>query len=175
LQCLQTIEIGQLLSQNAGPLWIYRRSIRRFFLELLRGSSGRPSIKSKLLGQDPARRLFKSVATIFWVCVIHAALSLLNVLLLECLLSVGDINWRAVRLLTLEQEMEQEMVLIRHQLISGSMLRNFTQPNRIHAERKGDPLGTHWPSALHHRRRSGPDVQPRSWRPSTANPLTAQR
>jgi len=115
------------------------------------------------------------VATIFWVCVIHAALSLLNVLLLERPFSVGDINWRAVRLLTLEQEMEQEMVLIRHQLISGSMLRNFTQPNRIHDERKGDPLGTHWPSALHHRRRSDPDVQPRSWRPSTANPLTAQR
>jgi len=67
---------------------------------------------------------------------------------------VGDINWRAVRLLTLEQEMEQAMVLIPHKLISGSMLRTFTQPNRIHAERKGDPLGTNWPSILHHRRRS---------------------
>jgi len=43
---------------------------------------------------------------------------------------VIDINWRAVRLLTLEQEMEQEMVLIPHKLISGSMLRTFTQPNR---------------------------------------------
>jgi len=49
------------------------------------------------------------VATIFWVCVIHAALSLLNVLLFERPFSVGDINWLAVRLLTLEQEMEQEM------------------------------------------------------------------
>jgi len=94
------------------------------------------------------------VATIFWVCVIHAALSLLNVLLLKRPFSVGDINWRAVRLLTLEQEMEQEMVMIRHKLISGSMLRNFTQPNRIHAERKGDPLGTNLPSVLHHHRRS---------------------
>jgi hypothetical protein len=44
---------------------------------------------------------------------------------------VIDINWRAVRLLTLEQE----MVVIPHKLISGSMIRNFTQPNRIHAER----------------------------------------
>jgi len=171
-----------------------------------------------LLGLDPATRLFKSVETIFWVCVIHAALSLLNVVLFEqaeadtwrsrvpkllidlarlflillgtafvlatvwkadlaglvtalgvssiviglalqdtlgsvmsgiALLferpfSVGDwlelngvvgkvidINWRAVRLLTLEQE----MVVIPHKLISGSMIRNFTQPNRIHAER----------------------------------------
>ncbi|MCE2839077.1 MAG: hypothetical protein LW834_19355, partial [Cyanobium sp. 49614_E6] len=66
-----------------GALWICCRSIRRLFLELLRGSSGQPSIKSKLLGLDPARRLFKSVATIFWVCVIHAALSLLNVVLFE--------------------------------------------------------------------------------------------
>ncbi len=171
-----------------------------------------------LLGLDPATRLFKSVETIFWVCVIHAALSLLNValfeqadadnwrsrvpkllidlarlflillgtafvlatvwkadlaglvtalgvssiviglalqdtlgsvmsgiaLLFERPFTVGDwlelngvvgqvidINWRAVRLLTLEQE----MVVIPHKLISGSMIRNFTQPNRIHAER----------------------------------------
>jgi hypothetical protein len=115
------------------------------------------------------------VATIFWVCVIHAALSLLNVVLFERPFLVGDwlepnrvvgqvidINWRSVRLLTLEQEMEQEMLLIPHKLISGSMIRTFTKPNRIHAERKGDPLGTNWPSVLHHRRRSGPDVQPRS-------------
>jgi small-conductance mechanosensitive channel len=44
-------------------------------------------------------------------------------------IQVIDINWRAVRLLTLEQE----MVVIPHKLISGSMFRNFTQPNRIHA------------------------------------------
>jgi small-conductance mechanosensitive channel len=171
-----------------------------------------------LLVLDPATRLFKSVETIFWVCVIHAALSLLNVVLFEqaeadtwrsrvpkllidlarlFLILLGtafvlatvwkadlaglvtalgvssiviglalqdtlgsvmsgiallferpfavgdwlelngvagqviDINWRAVRLLTLEQE----MVVIPHKLISGSMIRNFTQPNRIHAER----------------------------------------
>lgn len=171
-----------------------------------------------LLGLDPATRLFKAVETIFWVCVIHAALSLLNVVLFEqaeadtwCsrvpkqlidlarlfLILLGtafvlatvwnadlaglvtalgvssiviglalqdtlgsvmsgiallferpftvgdrlelngvvgqviDINWRAVRLLTLEQE----MVVIPHKLISDSMIRNFTQPNRIHAER----------------------------------------
>ena len=36
-----------------------------------------------LLGLDPATRLFKTVETIFWVCVIHAALSLLNVVLFE--------------------------------------------------------------------------------------------
>jgi small-conductance mechanosensitive channel len=171
-----------------------------------------------LLGLDPATRLFKSLETIFWVCVIHAALSLLNVVLFEqaeadtwrsrvpkllidlarlFLILLGtafvlatvwkadlaglvtalgvssiviglalqdtlgsvmsgiallferpfavgdwlelegvvgqviDINWRAVRLLTLEQE----MVVIPHKLISGSMIRNFTQPNRIHAER----------------------------------------
>ena len=171
-----------------------------------------------LLGLDPATRLFKSVETTFWVCVIHAALSLLNVVLFEqaeadtwrsrvpkllidlarlFLILLGtafvlatvwkadlaglvtalgvssiviglalqdtlgsvmsgiallferpftvgdwlelngvagqviDINWRAVRLLTLEQE----MVVIPHKLISGSMIRNFTQPNRIHAER----------------------------------------
>jgi small-conductance mechanosensitive channel len=45
---------------------------------------------------------------------------------------VFDINWRAVRLLTLEQEV---VVVIPHKLISCSMIRNFTQPNRIHAER----------------------------------------
>jgi small-conductance mechanosensitive channel len=171
-----------------------------------------------LLGLDPATRLFKSVETIFWVCVIHAALSLLNVVLFEqaeadtwrsrvpkllidlarlFLILLGtafvlatvwkadlaglvtalgvssiviglalqdtlgsvisgiallferpftvgdwlelngvvgqviDINWRAVRLITLEQE----MVVIPHKLISGSMIRNFTQPNQIHAER----------------------------------------
>ena len=171
-----------------------------------------------LLGLDPATRLFKSVETIFWVCVIHAALSLLNVVLFEqaeadtwrsrvpkllidlarlflillstafvlasvwnadlaglvtalgvsslviglalqdtlgsvmsgiALLferpfSVGDwleldgvvgqvidINWRAVRLLTLEQE----MVVIPHKLISSDVIRNFSRPRRIHAER----------------------------------------
>lgn len=171
-----------------------------------------------LLQVDPASRLFKSIETVFWVFVIHAALSLLNVILFEQAetdtwrarvpkllidlarlflillgtafvlatvwnadlaglvtalgvssiviglalqdtlgsvmsgiallferpftvgdwLEVGgvvgqviDINWRAVRLLTLEQE----MVVIPHKLISSEMIRNFTKPTPIHAER----------------------------------------
>jgi hypothetical protein len=44
---------------------------------------------------------------------------------------VIDINWRAVRLLTLEQE----MVVIPHKLISSEIIRNFTKPTPIHAER----------------------------------------
>ena len=36
-----------------------------------------------LLLVDPGSRLFKTVETVFWVCVIHAALSLLNVVLFE--------------------------------------------------------------------------------------------
>ena len=171
-----------------------------------------------LLQLDPGSRLFRTVETVFWVCVIHAALSLLNVLLFEqaeadtwrarvpkllidlarlflillgtafvlatvwnadlaglvtalgvssiviglalqdtlgsvmsgiALLferpfSVGDwlqvngvvgqvidINWRAVRLLTLERE----MVVIPHKLISSEMIRNYTKPTPNHAER----------------------------------------
>jgi small-conductance mechanosensitive channel len=171
-----------------------------------------------LLLVDPSGQLFKTVETVFWVCVIHAALSLLNVVLFEqaqadtwrarvpkllidlarlflillgsafvlatvwnadlaglvtalgvssiviglalqdtlgsvmsgiALLferpfSVGDwleaggvvgevidINWRAVRLLTLERE----MVIIPHKLISSEVIRNFTKPTPIHAER----------------------------------------
>jgi small-conductance mechanosensitive channel len=171
-----------------------------------------------LLLVDPGSRLFKTVETVFWVCVIHAALSLLNVILFEQAeadtwrsrvpkllidlarlflillgtafvlatvwnadlaglvtalgvssiviglalqdtlgsvmsgiallferpftvgdwLEVGgvvgqviDINWRAVRLLTLEQE----MVVIPHKLISSEIIRNFTKPTPIHAER----------------------------------------
>jgi small-conductance mechanosensitive channel len=44
---------------------------------------------------------------------------------------VIDINWRAVRLLTLERE----MVVIPHKLISSEMIRNFSQPTPLHAER----------------------------------------
>jgi small-conductance mechanosensitive channel len=171
-----------------------------------------------LLLLDPASRLFRTVETVFWVSVIHAALSLLNAILFEqaqadtwrarvpkllidlarlflillgtafvlatvwnadlaglvtalgistiviglalqdtlgsvmsgiALLferpfSVGDwlevsgvvgqvidINWRAVRLLTLEQE----MVVIPHKLIGSAVIRNFTKPTPIHAER----------------------------------------
>lgn len=171
-----------------------------------------------LLLIDPGSRLFKTVETIFWVCVIHASLSLLNVMLFEQAeadtwrsrvpkllvdlarlflillgsafvlatvwkadlavlvtalgvssiviglalqdtlgsvmsgiallferpftvgdwLEVGgvvgqviDINWRAVRLLTLERE----MVVIPHKLVSSELIRNFTKPTPIHAER----------------------------------------
>ncbi len=48
--------------------------------------------------------------------------------------SVGqviDINWRSVRLQTLERE----MIIIPHKLISNEIVRNFSQPQRLHAER----------------------------------------
>lgn len=44
---------------------------------------------------------------------------------------VIDINWRSVRL----QTFEREMVVIPHKVISGEILRNFSRPLRIHAER----------------------------------------
>jgi small-conductance mechanosensitive channel len=44
---------------------------------------------------------------------------------------VIDINWRAVRLQTLERE----MLVIPHKVIGGEIIRNFSQPLRIHAER----------------------------------------
>lgn len=44
---------------------------------------------------------------------------------------VIDINWRAVRLQTLEKE----MVIIPHKVISAEIVRNFSQPLRLHAER----------------------------------------
>jgi small-conductance mechanosensitive channel len=44
---------------------------------------------------------------------------------------VTDINWRAVRLQTLERE----MVVIPHKVIGGETIRNFSQPQRLHAER----------------------------------------
>jgi small-conductance mechanosensitive channel len=42
-----------------------------------------------------------------------------------------DINWRAVRL----QTFEREMVVIPHKLIGGEIIRNFSRPLPIHAER----------------------------------------
>jgi small-conductance mechanosensitive channel len=167
---------------------------------------------------DEDSKLIKGIQTLFWVCLIHAALSLLNTVLFEqansdtwrsrvpkllidisrlFLILVGsaivlatvwnadlaglatalgvssivialalqdtlgsimsgiallferpfvvgdwlrvgdvmgqviDINWRAVRLQTLERE----MVIIPHKVISGEMVRNFSQPLQIHAER----------------------------------------
>jgi small-conductance mechanosensitive channel len=44
---------------------------------------------------------------------------------------VIDMNWRAVRLITLEQE----MLVIPHKVISGEIIRNFSQPQPLHAER----------------------------------------
>lgn len=44
---------------------------------------------------------------------------------------VIDMNWRAVRLQTLERE----MVIIPHQVISGEIIRNFSRPLRLHADR----------------------------------------
>ncbi|WP_253188476.1 mechanosensitive ion channel family protein [Leptolyngbya sp. 'hensonii'] len=44
---------------------------------------------------------------------------------------VIDINWRAVRLQTLQRE----MVIIPHKVISGEIIRNFSRPLRLHAER----------------------------------------
>ncbi|XGB41869.1 MAG: mechanosensitive ion channel family protein [Nodosilinea sp. LVE1205-7] len=44
---------------------------------------------------------------------------------------VIDINWRAIRLQTLERE----MVIIPHKVISGETIRNFNQPFQLHGER----------------------------------------
>jgi len=44
---------------------------------------------------------------------------------------VIDINWRAVRLITFERE----MVIIPHKLIGNEIIRNFSRPQSIHAER----------------------------------------
>jgi small-conductance mechanosensitive channel len=44
---------------------------------------------------------------------------------------VIDINWRAVRLITLERD----MLVIPHKAIGGEVIRNFSQPQKLHAER----------------------------------------
>ena len=44
---------------------------------------------------------------------------------------VMDMSWRSVRLLTLERE----MVIIPHKFISNEVIRNYSQPQRLHAER----------------------------------------
>lgn len=49
----------------------------------------------------------------------------------EAVGQVIDINWRAVRLQTLERE----MIIIPHKLMSGDVVRNFSQPLSLHAER----------------------------------------
>lgn len=44
---------------------------------------------------------------------------------------VIDMNWRAVRL----QTFDHEMVIVPHRLISAEIVRNYSQPVRLHAER----------------------------------------
>ena len=214
---LLTVLLGEAihhLKRQGRPIAATLRLVRNVLLPMLMLLL----FLQHLLQVNPGGPLFRSIETVFWVCVIHAALSLLNVILFEqaevdtwrarvpkllidlarlflillgtafvlasvwntdlaglvtalgvssvvialalqdtlgsvmsgiALLferpfSVGDwlevsgisgqvidINWRAVRLLTLEQE----MVVIPHKLISGEVIRNFTKPTPIHAER----------------------------------------
>jgi small-conductance mechanosensitive channel len=44
---------------------------------------------------------------------------------------VIDINWRSVRL----QTFDREMVIIPHKLIGSDIIRNFSRPSRLHAQR----------------------------------------
>jgi small-conductance mechanosensitive channel/CRP-like cAMP-binding protein len=44
---------------------------------------------------------------------------------------VIDINWRSVRL----QTFDREMVIIPHKVIAGEIIRNFSRPLKLHAER----------------------------------------
>jgi small-conductance mechanosensitive channel len=44
---------------------------------------------------------------------------------------VVDMSWRSVRILTFERE----MVIIPHKFISNEVIRNYSQPHRLHAER----------------------------------------
>ncbi|MBW4663989.1 MAG: mechanosensitive ion channel family protein [Chroococcus sp. CMT-3BRIN-NPC107] len=214
---LLVIGLGELiyrLQRQAKPLADTLRAVRNLVL---------PVFVFMLFGQyvlnlPSSNVLIKSIQTLFWLCIIHAALSLLNTilfgqargdtwrsrvpkllidlfrlflvlvggaivlatvwnadlagvvtalgvssiviglalqdtlgsvtsgiaLLFERPFTVGDwlrvgdlvgqvidINWRAVRL----QTFEREMVIIPHKLISGEIIRNFSQPLRLHAER----------------------------------------
>ena len=207
-------ELSQRLERRgnplAGTLWEVRNLVLPVFVFMV--------FLQKVLDLSPDNELFKSIQTLFWLCVIHAALSLLNdilfeqakgdtwrarvpkllidlvrllvvlvggaivlatvwnadlagvvtalgvssiviglalqdtlgsvmsgiALLFERPFTVGDwlqvgemvgqvidINWRSVRL----QTFEYEMVVIPHKLISSDIIRNFSQPRRIHAER----------------------------------------
>ncbi|MBI4782561.1 MAG: mechanosensitive ion channel family protein [Oscillatoriophycideae cyanobacterium NC_groundwater_1537_Pr4_S-0.65um_50_18] len=202
------------LKRRGKPLAATLRLVRNLILPVLAFLL----FMQHVLKLDTDGRWVKSIETLLWVCVIHAALSLLNVILFEqaeadtwrskvpkllidlarlllillgsaivlatvwnadlaglatalgvssiviglalqdtlgsvtsgiALLferpfSVGDwlqigetvgqvtdINWRAVRLQTLERE----MVVIPHKVIGGETIRNFSQPQRLHAER----------------------------------------
>lgn len=194
----------------AGTLLILRNLVLPVFVLML--------FVQQVLNLPDQNELVKSIQTLFWLCVIHAALSLLNdvlfeqargdtwrtrvpkllidlvrlfvvllggaivlatvwnadlaglvtalgvssiviglalqdtlgsvmsgiALLFEHPFAVGDwlrvgdivgqvidINWRSVRLKTLEYE----MVVIPHKLISSDVIRNFSRPQPIHAER----------------------------------------
>ncbi|MGL5032702.1 MAG: mechanosensitive ion channel domain-containing protein, partial [Microcystaceae cyanobacterium] len=207
-------ELIQRYQRQGRPIARTLRIIRNLVLPVL----ALMLFLQKILQLGLSSDLLKGVQTLFWVCLIHASLSLLNVILFEqaqsntwrarvpkllidlsrlILISVGsaivlatvwnadlaglatalgvssivialalqdtlgsvmsgiallferpfsvgdwlkvgdnvgqviDINWRAVRL----QTFEREMIIIPHKLISGDIVRNFSQPLRLHAER----------------------------------------
>ncbi|MFZ4666161.1 MAG: mechanosensitive ion channel domain-containing protein [Prochlorotrichaceae cyanobacterium] len=207
-------ELSQRLERRGHPLASTLREIRNLVLPVFVFML----FVQQVLHLPPYNELVKSIQTLFWLCVIHAALSLLNdilfeqakgdtwrtrvpkllidlvrlfvvlmggaivlatvwnadlagvvtalgvssiviglalqdtlgsvmsgiALLFEQPFNVGDwlrvgdmvgqvidINWRSVRLLTFEHE----MVVIPHKLISSDIIRNFSRPRRIHAER----------------------------------------
>jgi small-conductance mechanosensitive channel len=214
---LLTIVLGETihwLKRRGKPLAATLRLVRNLIVPVLVFLL----FMQHVLSLDADGRLIKTVQTLLWVCVIHACLSLLNVVLFEeaeadtwrskvpkllidlsrlvlillgtaivlatvwnadlaglatalgvssiviglalqdtlgsvtsgiALLferpfSVGDwlrvgdfvgqvidINWRAVRLQTLERE----MLVIPHKVIGGEIIRNFSQPLPLHAER----------------------------------------
>lgn len=212
-----TIVLGEVihrLKQHGRPLAATLRLVRNLILPVLVCLL----FMQHILGLDSGDRIMKTVQTLLWVCVIHASLSLFNVVLFEAAeadtwrskvpkllidlarlilillgtaivlasvwnadlaglatalgvssiviglalqdtlgsvtsgiallferpFSVGDwlrvgdfvgqvidINWRAVRLQTLDRE----MLVIPHKVIGGEIIRNFSQPLLLHAER----------------------------------------
>ncbi len=214
---LLTIILGETihsLKRRGKPLATTLRLVRNLIIPVLIFML----FMQHVLNLDADGRLIKTVQTLLWICVIHASLSLFNVVLFEeaqadtwrskvpkllidlarlvlillgtaivlatvwnadlaglatalgvssiviglalqdtlgsvtsgiALLferpfSVGDwlkvgdfvgqvidINWRAVRLQTLERE----MLVIPHKVIGGEIIRNFSQPLPLHAER----------------------------------------
>jgi small-conductance mechanosensitive channel len=214
---LITIILGETihrLKQRGKPLAATLRLVRNLIVPVLVFLL----FMQHVLFFEADGRLIKTVQTLLWVCVIHAALSLLNVVLFEAAeadtwrskvpkllidlsrlvlillgtaivlatvwnadlaglatalgvssiviglalqdtlgsvtsgiallfeqpFSVGDwlrvqdfvgqvtdINWRAVRLQTLERE----MLVIPHKVIGAEIIRNFSQPTGVHADR----------------------------------------
>jgi small-conductance mechanosensitive channel len=207
-------ELSYRLQRRGNPLAATLRAVRNLVLPVLVFML----FMQHILKLSSDHEVVKSIQTLFWLCVIHAALSLLNdilfeqakadtwrarvpkllidlvrllvvlvggaivlatvwnadlagvvtalgvssiviglalqdtlgsvmsgiALLFERPFSVGDwlrvgdligqvidINWRSVRL----QTFEHEMVVIPHKLISSEIIRNFSRPLRIHAER----------------------------------------